>query len=106
MTKRYKVGDIIRYFDTEVIITEVDDWGYHGINASIPFVAEKYCTLIKAGINMPNEKCKDCYYYQDAFQFCNYPFNNIESIRWGIDIGTHYCTAYGNKYFKNKKLEE
>ena len=55
MKKRYKVGDVIRYFDTEVIITEVDDWGYHGINASIPFTAEKYCTLIKAGINMLGE---------------------------------------------------
>jgi len=52
---RYKIGDVIRFFDTEVTITEVDDWGYHGVEASIPFAAEKYCTLIKAGIDMPNE---------------------------------------------------
>jgi len=55
--------------------------------------------------NFPNDTCKGCYYWQGSF--CNYPFRERKnSLRYGMDIGTHECTAYGNKYYKPKSATE
>lgn len=55
--------------------------------------------------NMPNENCEGCCYWQGALQFCNYPFSK-ESYKYGLDIGTHECTAYGNRYYKQRKEDD
>ena len=47
--------------------------------------------------NYPNDKCEGCLYWQQTF--CNYPFDQREELRWGCNLGTHYCTAYGNRYY-------
>lgn len=54
-------------------------------------------------INECNEKCEGCYYFQEGSLFCNYPFKERKiGFNFGIDIGTHECTAYGNKFYKPK----
>lgn len=54
-------------------------------------------------INECNEKCKGCYYFKEASLFCNYPFKEQKiGFNFGMDIGTHECTAYGNKFHKPK----